>query len=198
MLQSRTAFYIMAAVSVMIALSSYRFLFLDLSTAFSYMPSHIDNRLTAFMLHISLAPIALILGVIQFSSKIRTNMPALHRWTGRIYGVCVLVSGIAGLIIAIGAEGGFVAATGFALLSLAWMFTTFIGVQHVRNCRFEEHRRWMIRSFALTLAGVTLRVQLLGFTLLGMEYVDASVYLAWLCWIPNLLVVEWWLRRGDK
>jgi hypothetical protein len=53
----------------------------------------------------------------------------------------------------------------------------------------------MIRSFALTFAGVTLRMQLPGFGAIGLDYTAASVYLAWTCWLPNIAVVEWWLRR---
>lgn len=196
MLRSRVSFYLMAFFSVVIALSSYRFLFLGLPLSFQGMEGHIDNRLFSFMIHISLAPIALLLGVIQFSPKIRAKMPAVHRWSGRVYGVCVLLSGAAGFIVALGAKGGVVATVGFVILACVWVFTTVVGIQYARASRFIEHRRWMIRSFALTLAGVTLRLQLVGFMGAGLEYTEASVYVAWLCWVPNMIAAEWWLRRG--
>ena len=59
------------------------------------------------------------------------------------------------------------------------------------------HRCWMIRSYALTFAAVTLRLELpLFFIFGGMEYPVASSYVAWLCWVPNLFIAELYLRRG--
>lgn len=197
MLQSRAAFYLMAFFSVFIALTSYRFLFIGLPLSFQGMEGQIDNNLFSFVVHISLAPLALLLGVIQFSSKIRAKKPVLHRWSGRIYGVAILLAGAAGFSIALTSAGGMVAAVGFALLACVWIFTTVLGIQYARARRFVEHRRWMVRSFALTLAGVTLRLQLLFFMLSGVEYTEASVFLAWTCWIPNMIVAEWWLRRNQ-
>ncbi|MCV2403629.1 DUF2306 domain-containing protein [Marinomonas sp. C2222] len=198
MFTSRSAFYVMAIACLLIALPSYRFLFLGLSDAFAVMPNHLAEHLTAFVLHITFSPMALILGVIQFSAKIRSNLPTLHRWVGRAYGVCILIGGLSGLIVSLNAERGIVAAVGFSLLSALWVLTTVIGIQYARNGNFVEHRRWMIRSFALTFAGVTFRVELLAFILMGVQYVEASVYIAWLCWVPNLLIVEYWLRKGRK
>ena len=53
----------------------------------------------------------------------------------------------------------------------------------------------MIYAFALTFAGVTLRVYLFGFMTAGLTYTEASPYLAWLCWLPNLGFAWWKLRR---
>ena len=52
----------------------------------------------------------------------------------------------------------------------------------------------MIRSFSLTLAGVTLRLYL-PITLLGpVSFSPAYAAIAWLCWLPNLLIAD---RVGD-
>lgn len=195
MFLSRAAFYFMVVSSVLVALASYRFLALGFPVAFEYMASHLDQRMASFATHVILASLALFIGALQFFPKLRAQRPSVHRWLGRVYGVSVLVAGVAGFIIGMHAEGGAIASTGFVLLSIAWVVVTAVAVQHARSGRFAEHSRWMIRSFALTFAGVTLRLQLVGFVLAGIEYVDASVYLAWSCWIPNLLLVEWWMRR---
>jgi hypothetical protein len=51
----------------------------------------------------------------------------------------------------------------------------------------------MIRNFALTFAAVTLRLYLpLGF-LSGLRFEDFYPALAWLCWVPNLVIAEWCL-----
>ncbi len=183
-------------LSVLIALPSYRFLALGLPMSFPDMPGHIEQRWLAFVLHVSFAPIALIIGAVQFFPKMRTKRPTLHRWLGRIYGVAVLISGLAGLIVAMGAEGGPVAQVGFGALSLLWLLFTANAVRLAIAREITRHRRWMIRSFALTFAGVTLRLYLIGFLVSGFSYTEASVYLAWLCWVPNLIFMEWWMRKS--
>ena len=63
-----------------------------------------------------------------------------------------------GLVLAPTAYTGLVAAMGFTLLGLATLFTTWTALRMVLAHRYGEHRRWMIRSFSLILAGVMLRV----------------------------------------
>jgi hypothetical protein len=52
----------------------------------------------------------------------------------------------------------------------------------------------MIRSFALTFAAVTLRLYLPLAALLSINFVDAYRAISFLAWLPNLLVVESYLR----
>jgi hypothetical protein len=59
-----------------------------------------------------------------------------------------------------------------------------------------SHREWMIRSFALTLAAVTLRIYLPVSLLSGVEFLDAYPVIAWACWVPNLLIAEAVIRAG--
>src|SRR4051812_6467308 len=48
--------------------------------------------------HIFGSVIALALGPLQFSTRLRSNHIALHRWLGRLYlGVGVLIGGLSGL-----------------------------------------------------------------------------------------------------
>ena len=62
--------------------------------------------------------------------------------------------------------------------------------------RIAEHRRWMIRSFALTFAAVTLRLYLPIFPLLGVSFLDGYRAVSFLSWVPNLIVAEIYLRGG--
>lgn len=61
--------------------------------------------------------------------------------------------------------------------------------------RFVEHRAWMIRSFALTFAAVTLRLYLPLAALLSINFIDAYRAISFLAWVPNLAVVELYLRH---
>jgi len=193
---SRIPLYVMAVLSLLVALGTFRFLFLGLDLSFPPFGDHIASRPTAFVAHVTLSSIALGLGVVQFVPGLRARRPTLHRWTGRIYALCVLVGGAAGLLLAFHAPGGPIAGTGFALLALLWIAATGVAVACARQRQIARHRVWMIRSYALTFAGVTLRLYLAVFMLAGTDYVAASPWLAWMCWVPNLLIAEWWLRRG--
>lgn len=181
-------------LSLAVALASWRFMVIDPAVAMPAMLHQLEGPKLAFYAHIVAAPIALALLPFQFWSRLRVRRPALHRWMGRIYGVSILISGVAGLIIALNADGGLVGQTGFFLLALIWLFTTALAVWHAMNRRIALHRKWIIRSAALTLAAVTLRLYLP--VLMGTVGFEIGYpIVAWLCWVPNLLIAEWWLRR---
>lgn len=195
---SRSLVYTGFTLSLLVALGSYRFLALGLAEAFQGMEQHVRNTPLFFLLHVSLAPAALVLGALQFLPRRMPGSRTVHRLVGRLYGLCVLLAGVSGVVVALGAKGGVVASTGFSLLSVLWLYVTVRGILEARAGDVAKHQRWMLRSFALTLAGVTLRLQLLGFMLAGVEYTEASVYLAWSCWVPNLIAVEWWMRHRAR
>jgi uncharacterized membrane protein len=191
----RLSFWLFAVLSIIVALVSYRFLVLGFEISFPGLQAHIVDRKLSFLLHIFASPIALALGVFQFVPRLRAKRPSLHRWTGRIYALAVLIGGLSGLALAIGSTERPVAAAGFGILALFWVSTTAVAVRMAMTGRIAEHRRWMIRSMALTFAAVTLRLALPLFFIIGdMEYAEASNYVAWLCWVPNLLLAEWFVR----
>ena len=177
-----------------IALASWRFVPLGVEAAMGFVAYHADLRPLAFFAHVGLAPLALMLMPFQLLPHLRARRPAMHRWIGRSYAVLVLLSGLGGLAMAVGTEAGPVAATGFALLAVLWLGTTATGVWKARVGDIAEHRQWMIRSAALIFAGVTLRLELPLLIASGLEFPTAYTIVAWLCWVPNLLVAEWILR----
>jgi len=145
--------------------------------------------------HVFAALFALVLGPFQFSARLRAARPALHRWMGRLYlGIGVLVGGLAGLYMASFAFGGPVARLGFGLLALGWLYTGLRAYLAIRARQVMEHRRWMVRNFALTFAAVTLRLWLPASFVAGLPFEQSYAVIAWLCWVPNLLVAEWMLR----
>ena len=195
---SQISLIIAGVFSIIIGLVSFRFLVLDINLAFPNFGEHITKRNLTLIAHISAAPIALIIGAIQLLPKKRAKRPALHRWLGRVYGFAILIGGISGLMLAINALGGIVAGLGFGILAILWMGTTMQAIRMAMMQNFNQHRKWMIRSFALTFAAVTLRLYLLGFTLAGFGYIEATFYIAWLCWLPNIIFAEWWIKRTAR
>ena len=145
-------------------------------------------------LHVAGAGTALMVACFQFVPALRRRR-ALHRWLGRIYATSCIAGGAAGLVLAFGTTAGPVAAWGFGLLAPIWIYTTAQGWLAARARRFDEHRRWMIRSFSLTFAAVTLRLYLPIGVMSGLTFEQIYVATAWISWIPNLLIAELYIRR---
>lgn len=184
-----------AVLSISVALVSWRFLALGLDAAFAGMGPHLALRPWAFLAHVVAAPVALGLGALQLLPRLRARRPDLHRWFGRVYVLACVLGAVAGLWLAFGAIGGPLAGAGFGLLAILWLACTLAGARHARRGETARHRRWMIRSFALAFAAVTLRLQLPLLLATGMDYPEASVILAWSCWLPNIALAEWLLAR---
>lgn len=147
-------------------------------------------------LHIFASIFAIVLGPLQFSTRLRQPRLSVHRWIGRLYlFVGVSIGGVAGLYMATLAYGGTVARVGFSLLALTWLYTGYRAYVAIRQRRIAEHRRWMIRNYALTFAAVTLRIYLPTAIAAHVPFDTMYPIVAWICWVPNLLVVEWFLRR---
>lgn len=138
--------------------------------------------------------IAIVVGALQFSTRIRTRFIVLHRYMGKTYVVAILFSGIAGFILAINSVAGPFAQIGFALMALTWLITTGYGYVAVRRKQISGHKQWMMRSYSVTLAGITLRLYLGVGLAAGLSFPDIYPYLAWLCWVPNLVLMELYLR----
>ena len=147
--------------------------------------------------HIAGAASALLLGPLNLVGPIRRRAPVAHRWIGRAYVVGCLVGGVGGLVVAFGSFAGPIATVGFASLSVIWLTANVQGWRSARARRFQEHRAWMIRSFALTFAAVTLRLYLPLFPLLHVSFVDGYRAVSFLAWIPNLIAAELYLRRAS-
>lgn len=148
------------------------------------------------MIHAGLAGIAMVLGPFQFLTRLRVKQPRLHRWMGGTYVFACLTGGVAGLLLASGSTAGPIAQYGFGFLGLAWLLTTGMAWRMALARRFDDHRRWMIRSFALTFAAVTLRLYLPFPPLMGFSFVEGYRAISWLCWVPNLIAAELYLARG--
>lgn len=147
--------------------------------------------------HAFAAGLALLLGPWQFSTRLRTRRPQWHRWVGRVYlAAGVVTGGVSGLLLARLAQGGWVGRLGFACLAVAWLYTGWRGYRAIRRGERVEHRRWMLRNHALTLAAVSLRLYIPLFLVSGVPFQDAYPLIAWLCWVPHLVIAQWWLNRG--
>lgn len=152
----------------------------------------------AFYGHITLGGLALLIGWVQFSNTLRVKKVKLHRRIGKIYVLSVLTSGICSLFIALYATGGITSILGFFLLGLIWLATTVLGFKAAKKGEIELHEHLMTFSYAACFAAVTLRIWLPILTMATGEFISAYRIVAWLCWVPNMIVAYLLIKSKKK
>jgi len=163
----------------------------------------LDNILfrLGFYMHITSSFIVLVAGLFQFYPFIVKYYPKLHRSTGKIYvGTILFFAAPSGLILASFANGGLASKTGFTLQCIVWWFITFLAYKKIRQHHFKEHVQWMIRSYAVTLAAMSLRTEgYLLHNLFGTQPIETYITITWLSWVGNLILAEALIAFGlDK
>ncbi len=160
----------------------------------------LDYYRWAFFIHVYTSMLTLLAGFTQFSSTILRKFPSIHRTTGWIYIITILLfSGPSGLIMGYHANGGPSSQIAFCLLSGFWMYFTAMALIAIRKKDINAHRRFMIRSFALTLSALTLR--LWKYAIVGVfepRPMDVYRIVAWLGWVLNLIIAEIIIFRSRK
>ncbi|WP_407319983.1 DUF2306 domain-containing protein [Isoptericola halotolerans] len=165
--------------------------------------------LIAFYTHVMAGGTALLLSPWQLWPGLRRRRPGLHRWSGRVILSAIAVAGLSGLVLAPVNQAGAVGTLGFGALGVLWLWTSWQGYRAIRAHDVEQHREWMTRAFALTFAAVTLRVwtgALVGAQELALgesfdaetAFVRSYAWVPFLCWVPNLVVAEWLVRRRRR
>jgi uncharacterized membrane protein len=188
----KALWYLLALFAFVNALEALRYLLPHVP-----FPSPLDNfsqRRIALSLHALGGAIALLAGPLQFVPRFRESNWNRHRLLGWIYCGAVLLGWCASVWIAPHAQTGWVAASGFLTLGAAWIVTTGLAVRFILRGDAITHRRWMIRSYALTAAAITLRMYLPVSTVFHWPFSTAYPAIAWLCWIPNALAAEVYLH----
>ena len=148
-----------------------------------------------FYTHILLGGFALMIGWSQFSKKWRIKYVKWHRRIGTAYVITAVLSGSSGLYIAYFATGGLVSVLGFASLAVIWLFTTIKAFIAIKNGRIIEHQKLMIFSYATCFAAVTLRIWLPILSAAFGSFIPAYRIVAWLCWVPNIIVAFFIVRN---
>jgi uncharacterized membrane protein YozB (DUF420 family) len=159
--------------------------------------------------HVVFASVAMLGAALQIWPWLRRRRPDVHRIVGRAYVFAgVLPAGLSAL--AIGSVGPFgpVLRASNVVLGILWIASTLTGFAMAQRRRMADHRRWMIRSFTLTLSIITNRVWAVVFTvtlapqlptLFGgseLALIQAIAGLSgWLGWVLPLLLCEWWLME---
>ena len=142
-------------------------------------------------MHLAGGALAMLLGALQFIAHLRNRWPRVHRWTGRLYLLAMLIgiTGASGLVATSPAPAAIRIA--FAATGIAWVTTAVVGFVAIRRKCMDVHPRWMIRNYLVTLAPATFRLALLlpGVMALASPIVMIPVLL-WLSWMLPLLAYE--------
>ena len=162
--------------------------------------------------HVLFGSIAMLTALLQIWPWVRRTRPKLHRYAGRAYVFAgVLPSGI--MALTVGATSPFGPATRASdvMLAVLWLGATFAGYRAARERRFGDHRRWMIRSFALTMSIILNRIigpvaaiflaPQLNTTFGGSEVAlgqSIAALGAWVSWTFALICAQLWLDRKPR
>jgi uncharacterized membrane protein len=156
---------------------------------------HLTPWVYMLYLHIVTAMLALIIGPFQIFLQPSKARRRQHRLLGYIYIISITVSGVVSLYLSLFATGGWIAGLGFIGLDVLWVATTFTALRKIMVKDIQAHKAWMLRSYALTFAAVTLRIWLGPLVLLFGDFEAGYRVVAWFCWVPNLLVIEAVIRK---
>lgn len=146
----------------------------------------------AFKVHVYTSFFVLLAGFTQFSEGLRNSYRGLHRSMGKFYVVVVLfLSATSGFILGIHANGGLSSKAAFVLLSVLWFWFTYKAYAAIRKGDIRVHKNFMIRSYALALSAISLRLfKWIIVWLFEPSPMDVYRLVAWLGWMANLAIAE--------
>jgi len=149
-----TFFAVMAACWLLVIYVDERFLVIDSDPEWQ----HIAEFKWWLLLHGLAGAAALAIGPLQFSNRIRKRRPQLHRLTGRVYvGAICLIAAPIGMYVGTTYEPKEVYIEQYFQAGLWWL-TTAIAFICILNRQIEQHKVWMMRSYAFCLVFILSRV----------------------------------------
>ncbi|KAA9327514.1 DUF2306 domain-containing protein [Hymenobacter busanensis] len=153
---------------------------------------------TGFYTHITSSWWVLLTGLLQFFPALWRKRRKVHQQLGKIYVASILaLAAPSGLILAFYANGGLSAKVGFTLQCVVWWLCTWQAYRLARQRQWEEHIKWMLRSFLVTLAAMSLRLESYTmFYLFGTKPIETYLTVVWLSWTGNLLLAEVLIQAG--
>lgn len=156
--------------------------------------------LPLFYIHVFSSIFALVAGFTQFNTALLAKYRKLHRAFGYFYFIIVVfLAAPSGIFIGYYANGGIFSQISFMLLGILWWFFTAKAIIEIKKGNVEMHRQFMLRSFALAFSAITLRLwKVILVYLFHPAPMDVYQIIAWLGWIPNLLLIEYLIRKNKN
>lgn len=131
---------------------------------------------------------ALVVGALQFSTRLRQRFPSLHRLLGRFYLAGVSIAAPVAVYLSI-THGIATMATETTVQASVWVTTALMAFVAARNRNFEVHRQWMMRSYSITMIFVVSRI-ILALHVIAPTTDLGAERLGWILIICALLVPQ--------
>ena len=193
-MKTKILWYLMTILAAFVALYGFVFLLIPDMGSEEIRERFLGKPIVGLS-HVYGGGLALLVGPFLLNSNIRNRFLNTHRIVGRVYLLAVLASGLAGLYSATVTFGGLSAQMGFGALAILWLWSGAMALVRIRQGDLARHQVWMYRNYALTYAAVTLRFALPAMIANGVPFEAAYQTIAWMCWVPNLIFVDWILAR---
>ena len=158
-------------------------------------------------MHFAMGAILVLAWPILFSATIRARHRAVHRWTGRVYVGAGFLAGVGGMSFIL-AHGAYAppASVAFAIWGALLMLSAVMAYLHARGRRFQQHRAWAIRLFAMVLGSWLFDLEIRAWNDLtgGIGVGEGNTFgpfdhaILYLFFVPNLLVAEFFIRDWHR
>lgn len=194
---SKLLLIVVAVLSILISCYAFSYLFNFQNKSYSFLSQKSQELVKnvfwhiGFYMHIGFSGMALLIGWTGFITSLRIGkFKKTHQFLGKIYVFATFLGSFAGICIGFFAEGGPIAKIGFISLGIIWFYTTYSGYTFIRRKNTNNHQIMMLYSYSLCFAAVTLRIWLPILQNYFGEFNSAYRAVAWLCWMPNLIVAR--------
>lgn len=199
-LKGNVAFQVMAGITMYMTVYALRhfvdphYYTFDMASSPFFEIFVINNMLV--VAHIGAAMPALIIGPWMFHTKFRDEQLKLHRKLGEIYVIGCIISAATVFPVALANLGGLVAHIGFGSMAFIWFWTTYFAYTAIIHGNVAAHRRWMMRSYAMTFAFVHVNFTyhiLIPEIMVTMNPYGLKALQSQVSWLANLFIVEIYL-----
>lgn len=149
-----------------------------------------------FYTHVYTGMLVLVSGFFAILRK-NFSIAHFHKINGKIYiFILLLFTAPSGIYMGIFANGGFTSKISFVILGLLWWYATYKAYRLIREKKYKQHKQWMWRSFALTISALTLRLwKVVIVYFFHPNPMDVYQIVAWLGWVPNILLIEYLISK---
>lgn len=122
-----------------------------------------------FGIHVALAAMLTLGGLLQLWPALRRRVPALHRWNGRLFVVAALLAAIGGLWLVWVRGSRLSNASDISITLNAVLVLTFVTLawRAARARNFAAHQDWAMRGFVVVSGVWFLRIGIMGFGLVA-------------------------------
>ena len=147
-------------------------------------------------LHILPGVLYMVGATLQLAYWFRRRHYTFHRRLGRILLAAGLLTGVFAVALGLAFPfGGLAELSATVLFGIWFLVCLLLAFRAIRADDIVQHRRWMIRAFAIGVAVGTIRIWIAIFVISGLLTLPAAFGPAfWISFTLHALIAELWLR----